>query len=48
MQVGDEVLTHGVVYVIEEIIGETVWCTDETGFEIDFCKRDLDLINEQH
>jgi hypothetical protein len=48
MQVGDEVLTHGVVYIIEEIVGETVWCMDETGFEVDFCKRDLEPINEQY
>ena len=33
----------GVLYVVDEITGTRVWCSDETGFEIEFHINELEL-----
>lgn len=44
MVVGSEVMHNGVLYVVDEITGTTVWCSDETGFEVEFHVNELELV----
>lgn len=44
MAVGIEVMHSGIVYVVDSIDGTTIWCSDETGFEIEFHINELEIL----
>jgi len=39
---GEQVRHNGVTYFVDDICGNTVWCSDETGFEVEFHINELE------
>ena len=44
LKVDTQVMHNGVPYNVDEIDGTTVWCSDETGFEVEFHVNGLELV----
>ena len=44
LKVDAQVMHNGVPYNVDEIDGTTIWCSDETGFEIEFHVNELELV----